>query len=104
MRRGFDRFARRAAAATGSPWAFALALAVVLIWAVAGPFLGFSQVWQLAINTGTTISTFLMVFLIQSATNRQSAEILATIREMAEDLPDVRDERIATRIEEEEEG
>jgi low affinity Fe/Cu permease len=73
--KGFDwfrRFAQRFARSVGSPWAFAAALAVVLAWAVAGPIFGFSNAWQLIINTGTTIMTFLMVFIIQNTQNRDS--------------------------------
>src|SRR5687767_4906772 len=61
----FNRFANAASRATGRPLAFILALATIVVWAVTGPFFGFSDTWQLVINTGTTIITFLMVFLIQ---------------------------------------
>ncbi len=66
----FHKFAEASSRATGTPWAFCIALALVLIWAVSGPFFGFSDTWQLVINTGTTIVTFIMVFLIQNAQNR----------------------------------
>jgi len=72
---GFDwfrRFAQRVARSVGSPWAFAAALTVVIAWAIAGPIFGFSNAWQLIINTGTTIMTFLMVFVIQNTQNRDS--------------------------------
>ena len=65
----FGKFAKRIARFTGSPACFALAVAVVLLWAVSGPVFHFSPTWQLVINTGTTIVTFLMVFLIQSTQN-----------------------------------
>jgi low affinity Fe/Cu permease len=65
----FGKFAKRIARFTGSPACFALAVAVVLLWAISGPFFHFSATWQLVINTGTTIVTFLMVFLIQSTQN-----------------------------------
>ena len=68
----FTRFANGAARATGRPLTFVLALAIVVVWAVTGPIFGFSDAWQLVINTGTTIVTFLMVFLIQNAQNRDS--------------------------------
>jgi low affinity Fe/Cu permease len=68
----FTRFANIAARATGRPVTFMLALLVVLAWAVSGPMFGFSDTWQLVINTGTTIITFLMVFLIQNTQNRDS--------------------------------
>jgi len=68
----FHCFARGAARAAGSPWAFGIALLIILIWAITGPLFHFSDTWQLVINTGTTIITFLMVFLIQSTQNRDS--------------------------------
>ena len=69
---GFTRFANGAARATGKPVTFALALLIVVVWGVTGPIFGFSDTWQLIINTGTTIVTFLMVFLIQNTQNRDS--------------------------------
>ncbi len=66
----FTRFAKGTAYATGRPATFALALTVVVVWAVSGPLFHWSDTWQLVINTGTTIVTFLMVFLIQSTQNR----------------------------------
>ena len=68
----FHRVAAVAAHKFGSPWAFFAALAVVVGWAVTGPFFDFNETWQLVINTGTTIVTFLMVFLIQSTQNRDA--------------------------------
>ncbi|HKE47390.1 MAG TPA: low affinity iron permease family protein [Rhodanobacteraceae bacterium] len=68
----FTRFANGAARATGRPFTFVLALAIVVVWGVTGPIFGFSDTWQLIINTGTTIVTFLMVFLIQNTQNRDS--------------------------------
>jgi len=68
----FVRFATGASRFTGKPVTFLIALAVVLVWAVSGPLFGFSDTWQLVINTGTTIVTFLMVFLIQNTQNRDS--------------------------------
>ena len=97
----FDRFARRASTIAGSPWVFLLAVTIVVAWAVSGPFVRFSEVWQLAINTGTTIVTFLVVFLIQHTQNADTAEIKALLKEIAEDLPEVHHERIPERIEEE---
>src|SRR5688572_24499353 len=66
----FRKFAIRFAAALGTPLAFTLALATVLVWVITGPLFDFSAAWQLVINTGTTIVTFLMVFLIQTTQNR----------------------------------
>jgi low affinity Fe/Cu permease len=68
----FRSLAQRASTAVGRPWAFASAVATVLLWACLGPLFKFSDTWQLVINTGTTIITFLMVFLIQSAQNRDT--------------------------------
>jgi low affinity Fe/Cu permease len=68
----FGRFAKRTARAAGQPAAFTLALAVIIVWAFSGPMLGFSDTWQLTINTATTIATFLMVFLIQNTQNRDA--------------------------------
>jgi low affinity Fe/Cu permease len=72
MRDLFRHFSRSTSEAVGSPWAFVIATAVIIIWAVTGPLFGFSDTWQLVINTGTTIITFLMVFLIQNTQNRDS--------------------------------
>ena len=68
----FRRIASRTSHSVGSPWAFVVALAIVLIWAATGPLFHFADTWQLAINTSTTIVTFLMVFLIQNTQNRDS--------------------------------
>src|ERR1043166_2266425 len=71
----FRIFARRSSAMLGSPWAFAGALLVIVVWLITGPTFHFSDTWQLIINTGTTIITFLMVFLIQNTQNRDAKEI-----------------------------
>jgi low affinity Fe/Cu permease len=68
----FERLARKATAFSGSTAALLLAFAIVVSWALSGPLFGFSEAWQLFINTGTTIVTFLMVFLIQRAQNKES--------------------------------
>jgi low affinity Fe/Cu permease len=78
----FTRFANSAARATGHPWAFMLAVIVVAVWGITGPVFGFSDTWQLVINTGTTIITFLMVFLIQNTQNRDSAAIHLKLDEL----------------------
>ena len=75
----FARFSHQAAKATGSPWAFLMCVALVGGWAATGPIFGFSETWQLVINTGTTIITFLMVFLIQNTQNRDGAAIQAKL-------------------------
>ena len=69
----FDSFAKRASRTTGHPATFAAAVLIILVWAISGPLFGFSNTWQLAINTSTTIITFLMVFLIQNTQNRDGA-------------------------------
>jgi low affinity Fe/Cu permease len=78
----FTRFATWASRATGRPYTFALALAVVLVWGVTGPLFHFSDTWQLVINTGTTIVTFLMVFLIQSTQNRDGEALQIKLDEL----------------------
>ena len=71
----FEVLAEWISAALGQPVAFLAAVSVVLLWAISGPIFGFSDTWQLVINTGTTISTFLMVFLLQNTGNRTIAEL-----------------------------
>jgi len=78
----FRRFAHSVAVAAGAPSAFVLALIVVLAWAVSGPIFNYSDTWQLVINTGTTIITFLMVFVIQNTQNRDSAALQAKLDEL----------------------
>src|SRR5579863_9603973 len=77
-----ERFATSFTKATGSTTAFILAFIVVLVWAVSGPFFNYSESWQLVINTGTTIITFLMVFLIQKAQNKDSLAIQLKLNEL----------------------
>jgi low affinity Fe/Cu permease len=77
-----ERFAHAATTATGSSMAFALATATIVAWAVTGPLFGFSDTWQLVINTGTTIVTFLMVFLIQRAQNKDSIAVQLKLNEV----------------------
>jgi low affinity Fe/Cu permease len=78
----FSRFAHIAARAAGSPTAFLLATASIIIWAVTGPVFGYSDTWQLIINTATTIITFLMVFLIQNTQNRDSLALQVKLSEL----------------------
>lgn len=75
MRDGFDRFAEAVTRWTGSPVAFVVAFACVVIWVVSGPLFHYSDAWQLVINTGTTIITFLMVFLIQQSQNKDNVAV-----------------------------
>jgi low affinity Fe/Cu permease len=83
-RRGssFTRLAKLTARAAGYPTTFCVAVIVILVWAVTGPLFGFSDTWQLVINTGTTIITFLMVFLIQNTQNRDSEAIQVKLDEL----------------------
>jgi low affinity Fe/Cu permease len=103
----FGRFARVTASASGKPVAFLAATGVVILWAATGPLFGYSDTWQLVINTGTTIVTFLMVFLIQNTQNRDTmavqlklAEIILAMKgaenrlALAEDLSDEELERL----------
>jgi low affinity Fe/Cu permease len=78
----FSRFANWTARAIGHPAAFAIAGAVVVLWLVSGPIFGFSDTWQLVINTGTTIVTFLVVFLIQNTQNRDGAALQIKLDEL----------------------
>lgn len=78
----FDQFSQKVTKATGSPYAFLVALAVVILWAVSGPIFGFSDTWQLVINTGTTIITFLMVFVIQQSQNKDTIALQLKLNEL----------------------
>lgn len=78
----FHHFARSVTQAAGGAYAFALALGVVVVWGLSGPVFGFSETWQLVINTGTTIVTFLMVFLIQQSQNTDTAAIHKKLDEL----------------------
>lgn len=80
--RAFSQFATWIAHASGTPFSFVLAVLVILIWAVTGPIFNFSDTWQLVINTGTTIVTFLMVFLIQSTQNRDGLAVQTKLDEL----------------------
>lgn len=82
MERLFVKFATATAKVAGKPWTFIACLAIVLGWAATGPIFKFSETWQLVINTGTTIVTFLMVFLIQNTQNRDSAAMQAKLDEL----------------------
>jgi len=78
----YSRFAKSAAHFCGRPRVFALAVAVIIVWVVTGPLFGFSDTWQLVINTGTTIVTFLMVFLIQNTQSRDTEAIQVKLDEL----------------------
>jgi low affinity Fe/Cu permease len=81
-KRWFDRFSSAVTRAAGSSYAFLLAISVVLVWAASGPIFGFSDTWQLVINTGTTIITFLMVFVIQQSQNKDTLAIQLKLNEL----------------------
>ena len=105
MHEVFRRIAHSTSEKMGSPWAFCIALSIVILWALANPFLEFSTTWQLFINTMTTILTFLMVFLIQNTQNRDSKavhlkldELIRAVRparDMLIDIEDMEDEELA---------
>lgn len=78
----FDKMAQATARAAGRPYTFLIAVAVVVVWAVCGPIFGFTDTWQLVINTGTTIVTFLMVFLIQNTQNRDTDALQVKLDEL----------------------
>jgi low affinity Fe/Cu permease len=78
----FDHFAKSAAWVTGRPATFLLSIALIVVWGVTGPLFEFSDTWQLVINTGTTIITFLMVFLIQNTQNRDTAAVHLKLDEL----------------------
>lgn len=78
----FRRFAVKMADVVGSSWAFILALGIIIAWALTGPLFGFSEVWQLIINTGTTIVTFLLLFLVQNTQNRDAKAIHLKLDEL----------------------
>jgi low affinity Fe/Cu permease len=78
----FSQFAHTISLWTGHPWAFLLAVGVVIVWVATGPVFNFSDTWQLIINTGTTIVTFLMVFLIQNTQNRDTMAIQLKLSEL----------------------
>lgn len=107
MKEFFRRVAKEVAAVIGSPYAFIVAVVIILVWAVLGPVFNFSNTWQLVINSMTTIVTFLVVFMIQNTQNRDSKAIHLKLDELirsirgarnglidSEDLPDEEIERL----------
>ena len=84
--------------AVGTPWAMLLAVVVVVVWAFTGPIFGFSDTWQLVINTGTTIVTFLMVFVIQTSQNRESTALHLKIDELIRAHPQARNRLMAEEL------
>jgi low affinity Fe/Cu permease len=99
----FSRFARRAAKISGRPATFGVAVGVIVAWAIAGPTFGFSDTWQLVINTGTTIVTFLMVFLIQNTQNRDAEAVQLKLDELIRAVRTARNETLDLEELEEEE-
>jgi low affinity Fe/Cu permease len=94
MRRFFNWCAARTSAGAGHPLTFILAVGIVVVWAVTGPLFNYSDTWQLVINTGTTIVTFLMVFLIQNSQNRDAAAMQAKLDELLRAVDKARDQFI----------
>jgi low affinity Fe/Cu permease len=90
----FRLFANRSSIVLGSAWAFASAILIILIWGLTGPMFGYSNTWQLIINTGTTIVTFLMVFLIQNTQNRDAKAVHLKLDELIRALKSARNELI----------
>lgn len=90
----FGKFAAQASTWLGSKWAFAMAGLVIVVWAVTGPIFHYSDTWQLVINTGTTIVTFLMVFLIQNTQNRDARAINLKLNELIRAIDAARDQMI----------
>jgi low affinity Fe/Cu permease len=86
----FHKFSTESARVLGSVWAFAIAVAVVAVWAITGPIFDYSEEWQLVINTGTTIVTFLMVFLIQNTQNRDARALHLKLDELIRALTEAR--------------
>jgi len=110
MRELFRKFAHKISAVVGSAWAFIVAVLIVIVWGATGPIFKYSDTWQLVINTGTTIITFLMVFLIQNTQNRDAKAIHLKLDELIKgvkgarnklvDLEDLSDEELV-KLEEE---
>jgi low affinity Fe/Cu permease len=94
MDRFFTWFASKISFVSGQPLAFVVAVGTIIVWGVTGPLFAFSDTWQLVINTGTTIVTFLMVFLIQNSTNRDAAAMQAKLDELLRAVDKARGEFI----------
>jgi low affinity Fe/Cu permease len=90
----FRKFAQVTSHITGTPWAFLVAVLIIVVWAVTGPIFGYSDTWQLVINTGTTIITFLMVFLIQNTQNRDAKAIHLKLDELIKGVKGARNSMV----------
>ena len=95
MQKWFGEAASAVSRWTGSSWAFILAFTIIVVWAISGPIFGFSDTWQLVINTGTTIVTFLMVFLIQNTQNRDQRAPQLKLDELLRAVEGAREARFA---------
>ena len=95
MRETFRRFAGRTAEWVGTPGAFVLGFGLIVLWALTGPLFGFSDTWQLVVNTATTIVTFLMVFLIQNTQNRDARAIHLKLDELLRGVKGARTAMVA---------
>src|ERR1043166_4515629 len=95
MREQFRRFATRTSEAVGSPAAFVTGLTLIVLWAATGPLFGYSDSWQLVVNTATTIVTFLMVFLIQSTQNRDAKAIHLKLDELIRSIKGARNHLVS---------
>lgn len=94
MNEFFRKFAHHVSDAVGRPWVFILAVLIIVVWALSGPVFHFSDTWQLVINTGTTIVTFLMVFLIQNTQNRDSKALHLKLDEIIRSIESARNNMI----------
>jgi low affinity Fe/Cu permease len=94
IRDAFGIFARKTSTVLGSAWAFVIAIFIIVIWAMTGPAFGYSDTWQLIINTGTTIVTFLMVFLIQNTQNRDAKAVHLKLDELIRALGPARNKLV----------
>jgi low affinity Fe/Cu permease len=94
MHDAFRKFAAKTSEIVGSPWAFIIAVAMIVVWIFSGPIFGFSDTWQLVINTGTTIITFLMVFLIQNTQNRDAQAIHLKLDELIRSMQGARNSMV----------
>lgn len=90
----FRRFSHCASERLGSPWAFVVAITVVIVWALMGPAAMYSETWQLLINTGTTVVTFLMVFIIQNTQNHDSRALHLKLDELIHAVESARDDLV----------